>query len=269
MNPLSTKSSIRAVITDWAGTIVDFGSLAPTTVVMEVFKRKGVPVTAAEARAPMGRAKRNHLAAVARMTRVMLAWQSAHGAAPSESDIDALYADFLPLQKQVLWGLSHVIPGVAETLSLLRQRGLKIGSTTGYTRELMSVVTAVAEADGIVVDALATPDDVPEGRPAPWLIFRAAEQLGVYPMSAVVVVDDTPVGIQAARNAGAWAVAVARTGNALGLSVDEAATLSAPDWAFRRRQIETDFLASGAHFVVDSFTELPEVISRIERGVSV
>jgi phosphonoacetaldehyde hydrolase len=257
-------SPVRAIITDWAGTIVDFGSRAPVAAVMKVFAVAGISITNEEARAPMGRAKRDHLAAVARMDRVTRAWRDRFSKDPSDADIDRLYAAFLPIQKSVLADMSRPIPGVAKTLAALRTRGLKIASTTGYTRELMSVVTAVAGAEGIEVDAVVTVDDVSAGRPAPWAIFRAAESIGVFPMSSVVVVDDTPVGIQAARNTGAWAVAVARTGNQLGLSEDQAAALPPDKWKNRRREIEAEFKACGADFVIDSFADLPSVVDEID-----
>ena len=65
-----TTGRIRAVLFDWAGTTVDHGSRAPVEVVVEVFRRAGVAVTDAEARAPMGRAKREHLDAVLSTPRV-------------------------------------------------------------------------------------------------------------------------------------------------------------------------------------------------------
>lgn len=265
MEKRANQTRVRAVITDWAGTIVDYGSLAPITAVMETFRLQGVPITPEEARQPMGRAKRDHLATLTAMPRIAQLWRSVHGTEPTESDVDRMYHAFLPLQKQVLGSLSHVIPGVQQALSLLRTRGLKIGSTTGYTRELMTIVTAVAHDEGLDIDTVMTADDVPSGRPAPWLIFRAAEQLGVFPMSAVVAIDDTPVGIEAGRNAGAWTVAVARTGNALGLSESDARSLSGEEWSRRRRAIDEMFREAGAHFVIDSFAELPTVIPQIER----
>jgi phosphonoacetaldehyde hydrolase len=261
-------SRVRAVITDWAGTIVDYGSLAPVTVVKEVYRLRGVTITDAEARAPMGRAKRDHLERVAAMPRVAGLWAAVHGHAPTDADIDALYAAFLPLQKQVLARMSHVIPGVVSTITQLRALGLKIGSTTGYTRELMAVVMTLAREEGLDIETVQTADDVPQGRPAPWMIFQAAGHLGVYPMWEVVTVDDTPVGIEAGRNAGAWAVGVARTGNGLGLPESAATALSPGQWREHRARIEAEFQRAGAHFVVDSFAELEDVIEEIDRRLA-
>src|SRR5262245_31865133 len=103
---------LNAVLLDWAGTTVDYGSRAPTRVFMEIFRRRGVEITAAEARGPMGRAKLDHIALVAALPRVTAAWKARHGREPIERDVRAMYEDFLPLQKETLAAGSHVIPGV-------------------------------------------------------------------------------------------------------------------------------------------------------------
>jgi phosphonoacetaldehyde hydrolase len=260
--------AIDAVILDWAGTTIDYGSRAPTQVFVEIFRRRGIEITLAEARGPMGMAKRDHIAVILRLPRVAQVWRAAYGREPHDADVQAMYAEFLPLQKEVLAAGSDVIPDVPEAIAELRRQGLKIGSTTGYTRELMEVVAPIAAQGGYVPDVFVCSDDVSTGRPAPWMNFRAAEALGVFPMSRTLVVDDTPVGIEAALNAGANAVAVSQTGNALGLSADEAASLAAADIQARLARIEQEFLTIGAHAVLRSVADLPRWLGaeKGERG---
>lgn len=260
-----SNTRLQAVLLDWAGTTVDYGSRAPVQAFMEVFRLQGVTITAEEARGPMGRAKRDHLAAIAALPRVSAAWRDAQGRFPDESDIDRMYDGFLPLQKQILAQHVDVIPGVPEAIAECRRRGLKIGSTTGYSRELMKIVIPAARSGGYEADVIVCADDVPAGRPAPWMNFHAAEALGVYPMRTVIVVDDTPVGIHGGRNAGAWTVAVAKTGNALGCSQAELSALPAGELQHRLRAIGDQFLAEGADFVIDSVAELPTIVDMIEQ----
>lgn len=254
---------LQAVILDWAGTTVDYGSRAPTQVFVEIFRRCGIEITEAEARGPMGRGKREHIAEVARLPRVAALWRQAHGREWMECDIDALYAEFLPLQKSILASGSDVIAGVPEAIAELRRRGLKIGSTTGYTRELMEVVLPLAAAGGYSPDTVVCSDEVAVGRPAPWMNFRASRKLGVQQKNSVLVVDDTPVGIQAGVNAGAVTVAVTQTGNALGLSAEEAAALPAVELQQRLAQIEVEFLAAGAHYTIPSVADLPRLVDQL------
>lgn len=249
---------IRAILVDWAGTVVDHGSRAPTRVFIEVFGAAGVPITEAEAREPMGMAKRDHIAAILGMPRVAEAWERARGRGPVAADAAALYAEFLPLQKRVLAAHCDPIPGAVETLAFCRARGIAVGSTTGYTRELMDVVAPAAAGAGIVVDVVVCSDDVPAGRPKPWSLFRAAEAIGAFPPAAIVVVDDTPAGVAAARNAGMIPVGVTRTGNGLGLPADEVARLPAGELARREAAVAESLRAAGADDCVPGIGDVPE-----------
>jgi phosphonoacetaldehyde hydrolase len=263
---MKLQQPIRGVILDWAGTTVDYGSLAPTRVFVEIFRQRGVEITVAEARGPMGRAKPDHIWEILSLPRVSAIWKNQYGRPPEAADVQAMYTDFLPLQKATLQQKSDVIPGVPEAIRKLRARGLKIGSSTGYTRELMEIVAPLAAVRGYAPDAMVCADDVPAGRPAPWMNFLNAQKLDIYPMSAVIVVDDTEIGIEAGLNSGAITVAVTQTGNALGLSAEEANRLPAEDMASRLREIEQQFRACGAQHVIRSVAELPELIESLKRG---
>lgn len=254
---------LQAVIFDWAGTTVDHGSRAPAKVFVEIFRRRGVAITDADARGPMGRAKRDHIAAILALPDVSAAWRREHGAAPDEADVDRLYDDFLPLQRETLANHGDVIPGASEVAAECRRRGLKIGGSTGYTRALMDVLEPIARANGYGPDVSICADDVPSGRPAPWMLFHAAERLGVYPTSRIVAVDDTPVGVEAGRNAGVWTVGVSRTGNGLGLSLEEVERLDRRDRDERVAKVADDLKRAGAHYVVESVAELLPVLDQI------
>lgn len=261
---------LKAVAFDWAGTTVDHGSRAPAIVFQEIFRRRGITITSAQAREPMGRAKRDHIAAVAAMPPVARAWAERYGAPCGDADIDAMYAEFLPLQKSVLQEHSQVITGVPEAIAHCRQMGLKIGSSTGYTRELMEVVVPRAREQGYSPDCVLCAEDVPQGRPAPYLLYETAIRLQVYPLWTMVHVDDTPVGIQSGRNAGCWTIGVTRTGNGVGLSVEELAAL--PEDEVRRLcTVAGETLTSaGAHYLIESVAEvvpiLEEINGRLARG---
>ncbi|HWA99889.1 MAG TPA: phosphonoacetaldehyde hydrolase, partial [Pirellulales bacterium] len=219
------RGPLKAVLFDWAGTTIDFGSRAPMAVFVQVFGEHGVALSEAEARAPMGMAKRAHIDALLKNPAIAQRWRDRHGRSPEERDVDRLYEAFLPVQMRCLRNHADVLPGVAEVVVACRQRGMKIGSSTGYTREMMDVLMPLAAERGYRPDAMLCASDLAEGRPAPWLNLENARRLGVYPLEAILVVDDTCVGIQAGRNAGMWTVGVVRTGNEVGLSRDALAAL--------------------------------------------
>lgn len=261
MNPQSLAeqipwSSFRAVLLDWAGTTIDYGSIAPVEVVRTVFAHREIEVTEAEAREPMGKAKIDHIKSVLAMPRIASQWRNRYGADATDNDISMIYTEFLQLQKEVLAKYSDPIPGVPSAVDFFRDQGCRIGSTTGYTRELMDVVVPLAAKGGYSPDVTICSDDVPQGRPAPWSNFRAAEALGVYPMSNVLVVDDSIAGIQAGKYSGCISIAISKTGNALGLAKKDVENLSIDELKLRLNAIEKSFYDVGADLVVESVGEL-------------
>jgi phosphonoacetaldehyde hydrolase len=96
------------------------------------------------------------------------------------------------------------------------------------------------------------------------------EQLGVYPPQAVVAVGDTVPDVEAGLNAGVWAVAVAQTGNEVGLSEVEFAGLPVVEQEAKRQKARATLAAAGAHYVIDGVWKLPATVrainERLERG---
>ncbi|MFS8036600.1 phosphonoacetaldehyde hydrolase [Xanthobacter sp. AM11] len=259
-----TYAHLRAVVFDWAGTMVDHGSKAPMGVFQRAFATFGVDLTIAEARGPMGMAKRDHIAAVMALPRIAAQWQEAHGAAPGEADIDRVYEVFVPMNIEVAGAHADLIAGAGETAARLRARGLKIGSTTGYTREIMAPVLARAAEQGYAPDNLVCAGDLPAGRPTPLMLYKTFLDLGVWPAWQVVKVDDTEVGVAEGLNAGCWSIGVALTGNVFGLDADETDALPADEFEARRNAAYGKLARAGAHFVIDSVADLEEVLDEIE-----
>ncbi len=259
---------LKAVVFDWAGTTVDHGSRAPAIVFQEIFRQRGIEITPAHAREPMGMAKRDHIAAIAAMPEVATAWRETCGRECGEDDITAMYADFLPLQKETLKEHSGVIAGVPEAVAECRRMGLKIGSSTGYTRELMEFVTESARRQGYEPDCVLCAEDAPRGRPAPYLLYEAAKRLDVYPLWGCVKVDDTSVGIEAGRNAGCWTVGVTRTGNGVGLSEEETRTMPAEELRRLCDAAAQKLSAAGAHYIIKSVAEISSILIEIEHRCS-
>jgi phosphonoacetaldehyde hydrolase len=255
---------VKAVVFDWAGTVVDHGSLGPMGVFVEAFAAFGVGITIEEARRPMGIAKRPHVAALLAMPRIADEWRRVRGHAPTEADVDAVYDVFVPKNIAVAARYADLIPGAAEAARELRDRGVKIGTTTGYTHEIMDEIAPVAARQGFVPDCIVCTGDAPDGRPTPFLLYRAFLELAVWPASACIKVDDTEVGIAEGLNAGAWTVGVAVTGNLFGLSLADTTALPPGEFAARREAAASRLAAAGAHYVIDGVADLMPVVSEIE-----
>lgn len=249
-----------AVIFDWAGTMVDFGSRAPVIAMQQAFVAEGVPVSEAEVRAAMGRAKRDHVAQMLAHTRIAHAWRDRHSTAPGEADIDRIFARIEPLMREAGAAHATLVPGAADVARALQAAGVRVGSTTGYSRTMMGPIIAAAKAQGYAPDAIICAGETLVGRPSPLMIWKALLELGVWPASAVVKVDDAHVGIAEGRNAGCFTIGVAASGNAVGLDAAAFAALSEADRAARLTAARSELLAAGADLVIDTVAELPAAL---------
>ncbi len=261
---------IQAVLLDWAGTTMDFGCMAPAHVFVEVFKRQQVPITIEEARAPMGAHKRVHIERITELESVRARWQQIQGRAPTDVDVSAMFAEFVPLQVACLSEYSTLIPGTLEVIAALRQRGIKIGSTSGYLPEMMLVNQRDAKRQGYEPDATVCAGDVPAGRPYPHMCLLNVIRLGVSTVQACVKIDDTVPGVEEGLNAGMWTIGLAVSGNEVGLSLADWQTLPAAQQKVKRERAYARLQQSGAHYTVDSIADImpcmEDIQARIRRG---
>jgi phosphonoacetaldehyde hydrolase len=260
-------SEIAAVVFDWAGTMIDFGCLAPIRALQAAFAAEGVEITEAQARKDMGRAKRDHVAALMADDGVRRAWSRTFGAPPAASDIDRLYAALEPLMEAQAALHGELIPGAAELAAWLTAEGVKIGSSTGYTRQMMAAVLPRAAAQGYAPAAVVCAGETPVGRPSPLPMWKALVELGAYPAWRCVKVDDAVVGIEEGRAAGAWTIGVAVSGNGVGLGPDAWSALAPAERDILARTAEAALRAAGAHYVVGTVAEAKPVLLDVRRRI--
>ena len=256
--------SIKTIILDWAGTTIDFGSFAPVDAFMSAFKAFGIDPTADETRAPMGLAKRTHVAIMLSGERLAAEWVAKYGKPHTEADIDAVYEKFEPALFSVLKNYATPLPNVLDVVAQIREIGIKIGSTTGYTRQMMDIVAPLAKENGYAPDYLVCPEDVDgKGRPYPYMIWRNLEELGCANISEVLKIGDTEADMQEGKAAGCLSVGIVIGSSVLGLSESELASLpqSRKDELFATARQR--YFASGANFVIDSIAEIPKLITTI------
>lgn len=266
-NRYAYRGPIKAVVLDWAGTTVDYGSWAPTAVFMRLFLDQGVVIGTEDARTGMGLMKKDHLEAILARPAVAKAWRKEHGVPASDADVDNLFHNFVPMQISILKEYAQPIPGLSDVIAALHGRNIKIGSTTGYTREMMDILASEAEKRGYTPDCIVCPDEVPAGRPYPWMCYQNAIQLGVFPMQAMAKVGDTLVDIDEGKNAGMWTVGLSLTGNLLGLSEAEVNGLSSEKRDSMKGKIEQQLYHAGAHVVIDGIWDLPSALDDIESRI--
>lgn len=260
--------SVKGVILDWAGTSVDHGCFGPVAVFREAFEHFGVSPSDEEIREPMGRAKREHVRLMLDGPRLGSLWRDIYGRDPTEEDVDEVFAKFVEITPRVLADYGKPVPACAETMARLREKGIKIGSCTGYSRSMMTELIPAAREAGFAPDCLVTADEVPKGRPMPWMCWLNCMRLGLFPPETVVKVGDTEADIREGVNAGHWSVGVLRSSNALGYTEDALAAADPAELARREEELARKFRAAGAHYVLRELAELPELCDEISQAMA-
>lgn len=259
---------LRAVIFDWAGTMVDFGSRAPAAAFVGAFAQFQVKVSVEEARKPMGLPKRDHIAAMLEDEAIAGRWMKTRGNTPGDSDIDAIYDVFVPLNEDIAARHADLIPGAAEISNALKHHDVKVGSTTGYVRSIMERIVPIAADQGYSPDNLVCADDVPVGRPTAMMMYKCFVDLGVHEPWRIVKVDDTAPGIGEGKAAGTWTVGISLSGNEIGLSADELSEAKKDQVQSSNSHARGILLDAGSHYVVDTVGDLMPVLEEVSERIA-
>ena len=259
------SNQIKMAVFDWAGTTVDYGSSAPMEVFKMVFDEAGIFLTRNEINGPMGMEKKTHIRSLLSLETAGRQWNEKYGRDWNEDDVNTLNVRFEEKLYEVVANYSTPIDGVVETVKELRDRGIKIGSTTGYNHQMMTKVIPAAKELGYEPDCIVTPDITGLGRPTPFMLNECMRVLNVYPPKAVVKVGDTITDIHEGKNAGAWSIGILVGSNLLGLTKDEYEAMPAAELEELKKQTEKKYMEAGADMVIDNITELPKAIETINQ----
>lgn len=257
---------IEAVIFDWAGTTVDYGCFAPVQAFIEAFKEFGIEPTVAEVREPMGMLKWDHIHTMMQMPRITEEWKCVHGRMWDTKDVDAIYERSEKAIFKILHNFSTPKPFVLEAIEQLRAKGIKIGSTTGYTDEMMSYVVPAAKEQGYDPDAWFSPNSVNNmGRPYPYMVYKNMEALKVSSVDAVVKVGDTVADIKEGKSAGIISIGIVEGSSIMGLSEEEYEQLSDVEKKDNIRRVHKVYEGCGADYIIMNMSELPALIESMEK----
>lgn len=259
---------VEAIVLDWAGTTIDFGSLAPVYAFMELFRQEGIEVTQAEAREPMGTEKSEHIRRMLANPRIAARWQEVKGQPSTDADIERLYHDFAPIQTRIVGERSELIPGWKSVFDQLKSLNIRIGGNTGYGPGMMEPALAAAAEQGYEPESCVFATSVVRGRPFPDMALKVMLELQASHVHACVKVDDTLPGIEEGLRAGMWTVGVSVSGNEVGLERADWEALSAEEQQQRRARAEQRLYSAGAHYVIDSVADLPAVIAQINQRLA-
>jgi phosphonatase-like hydrolase len=190
------------VVFDIAGTTVaDPGLVAHAFVA--AMERDGCPATLDEVRPLMGYRKPQAIA------RVL----ATHAQRSDADRVERIHNDFVELMLRCYREDAGVepLPHAEEVFDRLREQGVKIALNTGFSREIADTIVARLQWQ-TRIDAVAASDEVPEGRPAPYMIQKIMSELGVTDAGRVAKVGDTEVDVREGRNANCGLVLAITTG---------------------------------------------------------
>lgn len=259
---------IEAVIFDWAGTTVDYGCMAPIYAMQDAFSHANLSITLDEIRKPMGMLKIDHIKTVLDMDRVKNHFHEVFKRYPEMNDIQSIYKQF---EKNIFANLDQyttLIDGILSVQEYCRKKAIKIGSTTGYTKEMVKIVAESAKQQGYTPEHIVASDQVKQGRPYPYMLFENLVALNVKDMRKVLKVGDTIVDIEEGLYAGCWTIGVVKGGSMMGLSEDETNALSATELNQRVKKVRYQMLTAGADYVIDSIGDLPFIIDLINHKIT-
>lgn len=265
MTSIEPLTHVKLVVLDLAGTIVDYGSCAPAGVFVALFEKYGIQASLKEAREPMGMHKKDHIRTMLEMPSISDQWRQAHGRAWNPDDLEQMYREFIPLQLEQLPFHSEVIDGACEVVAKLRATGLHIATTTGYNQPMMQIVIDHLERQGLKPDLAVSGDDVEYGRPEPFMIQKCMAHFNVKSAGSVVKVGDTMADIKAGLNAGVWTVGVIQHGNSIGLPKEQVEQLPGDELQQRLNDGQSHMLQAGAHFAIETISDLPTVVREVEQ----
>lgn len=255
--------SIKLAVFDWAGTTVDYGCIAPLAVFEKIFKDRKISLTREEILKPMGMGKRDHIKTLISTEKASVQWEKEYHRRWQEFDVDEMFSVFNRELIRVLEQYCTPIDGVLETMHQMRNDGIFIGSTTGYTREMMDIVEPKAKELGYAPDYVVTSDMTGYGRPYPYMMFENMRNFQVFPPCCVVKVGDTATDMKEGKNAGAWSVGVIEGSSTANMTPKLAKELGDEEKEIRFARAEQILKEAGADYVIRTMRDLPNVIIQI------
>ncbi len=198
------------------------------------------------------------------MDRISQGWKKIHSKNFTESDVDSIYKKSEKAIIDTVAEYTDPKPYVVETVNMLKDMGIKIGSTTGYTDDMMAIVVKKADEKGYLPDCWFSPNSVDNiGRPYPYMIFENIKALKVSSVSAVIKVGDTVADIKEGKNAGVITVGVIEGSSVMAMSEQEFEGLNDDEKKEKKAEVKKTFIDAGADYVIDDIRGIIDLVNKL------
>lgn len=195
----------QLLVCDIAGTILKDNNEVATSF-SKVFNRHGIPASMHEINQLMGVHK---VEAMERILEVHRPDAPKILALEMALEFEADMIDYYQNSPDVA-----LFEDVTATFEAVRRLGLFIGLNTGFPESItQTILTRTKLVEHRLIDCVVSSDQVPAGRPSPWMIQQLMADVKVRDERLVVKIGDTPVDILEGRNAGCGLVLSTTTGS--------------------------------------------------------
>ncbi|MFC6322850.1 phosphonoacetaldehyde hydrolase [Companilactobacillus baiquanensis] len=258
---------IKAVVFDWAGTTVDYGSLAPVIAFKAAFSDAGIEINDQEIRRDMGITKWDHIGKLLKMPDIFQQWEKEYNRLPDFQDRRRLYEDFQSSLLFYVKDSTSLKPATLDAFNYLKDQGIRVATTTGYTPEMMQLVKDSAFKLGYQPELVLTSDDVDgDGRPSPRMIQKIMNEFGLSDPKELVKIGDTIVDIEEGKNAGVNTIGIVEGSSLMGLSEKEFNSLFDEEKESIRQRVVNEFAKVNADIIINNLSELPDAIKFLNQS---
>jgi phosphonoacetaldehyde hydrolase len=257
----SLTPTIKLLVGDFSGTIIDRYSLAPITAFQNAFKKHNINISNAEIRKYMGLKKREHIEHVLKTSNISV----------NNKLVDQYYNEFESELKNLLINYpsyTQLLPYTKETIQYLKicNKNLKFGITTGFPKNMIPPITKSLHIQDFewMINSIVAADEVPHSRPHADGINKIMKQYNITNPHEVIKIGDTPADMAEGLNAGAYTIGLVKYNNKMGEAVDNINDDKSRMDAKLLKDAYYDLEKVRPHFVIHDIRKLPTVFGMIE-----
>jgi len=257
--------SIRLAVFDLGGTIVDRYSLSPFLSLKQAFLKKGLNIPNRLIYKDMGVDKHHHIDLILKDKYISREWKQKHGKYPDMNSTMSVFDEFIKYQMDDGIKNIEILPETKTCINWLGNNNISTGVTTGFSRPIMNAIKEKLLDENIHIDKYVSSTCLGKpGRPNPHMMREIINHLSISDPRRVIKIDDTVVGLQEGKNAGAITVGVAKWSTNMKMTdYEEDKRLSKEEYVELLKNSRGILWSAKPDYVIDSLNELPKIIYHI------
>lgn len=255
---------IEAIVLDWAGTTVDYGSRAPIIAFKKAFAQFDIDLSEETIRQDVGLDKMTHVRKILQTPEIANSWENSHPTIPLAKAAEEIYAQFQIEINQVLSETAQLKPGMTDLIQFAKAHHIQLATTTGYTQAMLDQILPLAAKQGYTPLYNITSEQTNGvGRPKPDMVELAMKKMAISDPSHVIKVGDTVNDILEGKNADVISIGVVDGGNLIGLSQQEVDDLSIEQRDRYHAKATAILKEAGADDIINNIADLIPLIESI------